>query len=267
MEEKRGLMFSLNKEKLFKTNRSQVTIFIIIAIVIISAILIFFLWIKPTYFAQKGELNFEECVADAVEGEINNLGVSGGFADPEFYYLYEDDKIGYLCYTNLYYKPCAVLKPFLKNHFEEQLEKVAKEKINKCYENSVAELKAKGYDVVSGKVNSKIELKPKQVIVSVEAPISVSKQTTKKFRTFKIKINSPIYDMLMIATSILQYETKYGDSDVTSLMTLYPDFIIEKIKRGDGTTIYIIKNKESKTKFQFASRSFVWPPGYGYGMV
>ena len=50
-------------------------------------------------------------------------------------------------------------------------------------------------------------------------------------------------------------------------MTLYPDFIIEKIKRGDGTTIYIIKNKESKTKFQFASRSFVWPPGYGYGMV
>ena len=69
--------------------------------------------------------------------------------------------------------------------------------------------------------------------------------------------------MLMIATSILQFETSYGDSDISTLMLYYPDMAIEKVKRSDGTTIYIIEDKQSKLKFQFASRSYAWPPGYG----
>ena len=48
-------------------------------------------------------------------------------------------------------------------------------------------------------------------------------------------------------------------------MVFYPEFIIDKLKQGDGTTVYIITDKETETKFQFASRSFAWPPGYGMG--
>ena len=66
----------------------------------------------------------------------------------------------------------------------------------------------------------------------------------------------------MIATSILQYEAQLGDSDTTTLTTLHPDYIIDKIKRGDSTTVYILEDKIFGTKFQFASRSLVWPAGY-----
>ena len=69
--------------------------------------------------------------------------------------------------------------------------------------------------------------------------------------------------MLMIATSIVQFETKYGDSDTSALMGFYPDYSIDKIKRSDGTTIYIIEDKQTKLKFQFATRSYAWPAGYG----
>jgi len=68
--------------------------------------------------------------------------------------------------------------------------------------------------------------------------------------------------MLMIATSLLQFEAKYGDSDTSSMMIYYPDYIIDKIKRDDGTTVYILENKEFGNKFQFASRSLAWPAGY-----
>ena len=75
-------------------------------------------------------------------------------------------------------------------------------------------------------------------------------------------MNSPVYEMVMIATSILQFEAKYGDFDTSSMMMFYPDYIIDKIKRSDGTTVYILENKIFGNKFQFASRSLAWPAGY-----
>ena len=45
-------------------------------------------------------------------------------------------------------------------------------------------------------------------------------------------------------------------------LIFYPDLVIDKIKRDDGTTVYIIENADLKTKFQFASRSMAWPAGY-----
>ena len=38
-------------------------------------------------------------------------------------------------------------------------------------------------------------------------------------------------------------------------------FKFEKITQGDGTKIYIITERDTLEKFQFASRSYVWPQG------
>ena len=251
---------------MLKQKKGQVTIFIILAVLIVSGVLVFFLWVKPTYITPTREkLNFEDCIKDVVETEIENLGIQAGFVEPEFYYLYQDNKLGYLCYTNLYHELCVVQKPFLKQHFEKELKKAAREEIESCYENSIEELKRRGFDVVTGELSFNISLEPNKVNVHVESPISIVKQTGQRFEEFDIEIISPLYDILMIAQSILQFELTYGDVDVTSLMIYYPDLIIDKLKQGDGTTLYIIEDKLSKTKFQFASRSLVFPPGYGLG--
>jgi len=238
----------------------QVTLFILVAVLIVSAVLVFFLWAKPTYISRKGgNFGFENCVKDALGPMVGELGENAGFISPEFAYQYDGKKFAYLCYTNEYYSLCTIQKPFLRTHFQEQMEKAMKEKINNCYENSVDDLKARGYSVVSGSPDYKILLEPGVVRVEVNAPTVAG---TQKFARFNIKLNSPIYEMLMIATSILQYETKYGDSDVDTIMIKYPDYIVNKLKRGDGTTIYTIKDKLSGIKFQFASRSLAWPAGY-----
>jgi len=251
-------------KNLSASKRSQVTIFIIIAIIIVAGVLVYYLWLKPSYVAPTGEkLNIEKCMSDAIDEKIELLGNQGGFLEPEFFYLYKNDKIGYLCYTNLIYKPCVVQKPFLKQHFEDELERAVREKINKCYENSVNELKARGYDVVSGLPDLDILLEPGKVRVILDVPVFVSREGAQSFNRFESEIISPIYDILMIATSILQSETKYGDADVTGMMMFYPELDIGKIKRSDGTTVYIIEDLKSKTKFQFASRSFAYPAGYG----
>ena len=95
--------------------------------------------------------------------------------------------------------------------------------------------------------------------VEINAPTVIGSQS---FARFNVKVNSPVYEMVMIATSILQFEAKYGDFDTSSMMMFYPDYIIDKIKRSDGTTVYILENKIFGNKFQFASRSLAWPAGY-----
>ncbi len=240
--------------------KGQVTIFIIVAIMIVSVVLIFFLWAKPTYFSETGkELGFEDCVEDAVEQAIGELEKKAGFINPKFSYNYNGEKFTYLCYTNQYYEMCAVQVPFLKNSFEEQMEILIKDKVGTCYINSINDLKSQGYSVTQGNVDYDVFIEPDVVRVEIDAPTVVGSQS---FARFNVRVNSPVYEMVMIATSILQFETKYGDSDVSSMMGYYPDYIIDKIKRSDGTTIYVLENKIFGNKFQFASRSLAWPAGY-----
>jgi len=240
--------------------KGQLTLFILIALILVSVILLFFLWLQPTYlFEESGGLKFENCVRDALEETIDELSVNAGFINPAFTYPYNGEDFTYLCYTEAYYQTCVVQVPFLKNTFEEQAEKDLRDVIDGCYSSSIADLKAQGFEVKSGKVEYEVLLEPGVARVQVSAPTTVGSQ---KFARFNIKLNSHIYEMLMISTSILQYESQLGDSDVTSMMALYQDYIIDKIKRGDGTTVYILEDKILGTKFQFASKSLVWPAGY-----
>jgi len=243
--------------------KGQVTVFVIVAIVIVSVVLVFFLWIQPTYFSELGgRLDFEGCVGDAVEQAIDELGPNAGFVDPGFVYAYDGDEFVYLCYTPEYYVTCTVQVPFLKNVFDEQMEILIRDKIDSCYENSVDDLRAQGRDVVVGVVDYDVLIEPGVVRVEISAPTSVGSQS---FSRFNVGVNSPIYEMLMIATSILQSEAALGGADIDSIRLFYPDYSVSQIKRGDGTTVYILEHKVIGTKYQFASRSLAWPAGYDRG--
>jgi hypothetical protein len=248
-------MAEINMEK-----KGQVTIFIIVAIIIVVGILSYFLWIEPTYITDKGgTLGFEGCVEDVVEQAISELELKAGFINPEFTYAYNGQELTYLCYTNDYYETCTIQVPFLKNAFDEQMEQLIRGDIDSCYSNSINDLKSQGYSVSSGTVKYDVLIEPSIVRVEIDAPTTIGSQ---QFARFNVKVNAPTYDMVMIATSILQFETKYGDADTTTLMAFYPDYIIGKMKRSDGTTIYFLEHKGLGNKFQFASKSLVWPAGY-----
>jgi hypothetical protein len=244
-----------------KNGRGQVTIFIIIGLLIVSVILIFYFWVYPTYITEgRAGLGFEGCVEDSLEKAIEELGPSAGFINPEFVFMYLGERIPYLCYTNEFYVTCTVQKPFLKQHFEDNLDLFIREEINECYSDSVNELKARGYDVrSSGKLDYEILLEPGIVRAKIDAPTTVGSTSLARFN---VRLSSPLYEMTFISTSILQYESEFGDSDTTRITDFYPEYIIDKLKQGDGTTIYILSSKIYGNQIKFASRSLAWPAGY-----
>ncbi len=241
-------------------NRGQVTIFIIVSILVISSVLLFFLWVEPTYISERaGIKGFEGCIEDVLDDGIGELEGRGGFVDSDFTYAYNGEDFTYLCYTGEYYRTCTVQAPLLKRTFNDNLEILIRDDVEACYGASLESLKGQGYEVEEGDVEYDVDIEPGIVRMKINAPTTVGGN---QFTKFSAKTNAPTYEMLMIATSILQFESKYGDTDTSAMMLYYPDYYIEKVKRGEGTSVYTLEHKILGNKFKFASRSLVFPAGY-----
>ena len=133
--------------------KGQVTIFIIIAILIVAVgLIIFFVFpkIKTTQADTTNPVAFiEACIKDDIEDAIEKVSLQGGSIEPENYYLYQDDKIEYLCYTNEFYLPCLVQRPMLKQHIENEIENEILEETQKCFQSLKSSYEDQGYGVRS----------------------------------------------------------------------------------------------------------------------
>ena len=121
-----------------------------------------------------------------------------------------------------------------------------------------------GYEVSSSPGDLEVNFVPGSLNVEFISPMTISKESTQTFRKFVVSIDSEMYDLLMIAVSILDFESSLGDSETLLYLQYYPDLSIEKVKRN-GDTIYTLKNVVTNEEFRFASRSLVWPVGYNLG--
>jgi len=248
--------------------RGQITLFVILALVIISIVFLYIFWIQPTYITpQTIKPGLEGCMEEVVKDAIKQMEKQySGFPGLNFSYSYKGEQIPYLCYTNLYLQSCINQKPFLLQYFAAELKKMSQEGVMQCYENSLEDLRKKGIDIGEGQKIFNISLNPDQIVVSLKAPTSAARGgAAVQFTEFKSIIDSPVYNMMLIITYLVQQETRYGDSIIEDPMILHPQFLITKIRRDDGNKVYIIKEKNTGDIFKFATRSVAWPVGYGYG--
>lgn len=250
------------------SKRGQIAIFIIIAVVIVvgAVILYFFSPDLGFTFTDFTPTNFlTDCIQPEIKNGIDILSKQGGYANPEGYILYGGNRIKYLCYEAQYYLPCKVQQPLIKEHFENELNEMVKKRTDECVDELQAEYERRGY-TVSGLsvVESDVTIVPGEIRIDVKAPMTVKKDITQSFEEFNIEISSKMYDLLMLTTSIIDFESTYGDSETTLYIQYYPNLDIQKIKLGDGSKIYIVSDVTTGDSFTFATRSLAWPGGYGF---
>lgn len=248
--------------------RGQTTVFIILAIVIVVfGILIYFFYPQVSSalgFSVAPSAFMSECIQSEVLSGVDLLSKQGGYANPEGYITYEGQNVKYLCYTSQYYIPCYVQQPLLRAHFEQELAQLLKTKAESCATELENYYKSRGYTVSrDGETGVSVTIVPEKISVVVSAPMTVTKENTQKFREFRFEEKSNMYSLLMTATSIIDFESTYGDSETTSYMQYYPNLKIQKNKLGDGSKIYTLSDVTSGESFTFASRSLAWPGGYG----
>jgi len=268
--------FSLDKGMLKK--KGQVTIFVIIAVVVVGMIILFFAFtdvgrdiIKPilpegSTDASNVEEQLESCIIDSevLNTEIENILKQGGNNDPSFFFLHQSIKMSYLCYSSDYYEPCVNQQPLLLQHVENEIKKSTISTISDCVQELEKDLDRNGYEVQSDGYEVIIDITQENINIKMDYPLRIKKgESIQTFEGFEIKKPSEAYQLILVSTSIIGFEANYGDSDPVTYMSLYPNTRVEKLKQGDGTTLYRISARDTLEEFNFATRSYAQPPGYG----
>ena len=247
-----------------KPNKAQVTLFVILALAIIIVLILLFVGKDKigTLITSKSPIEqVRECVDEPLERALDIISVQGGSLDPGNYYLYQGNKIEYLCYTEENYKQCVMQKPLLKQSIEKELESYLQPRVKNCINAVKTSLQKKGYSVSSKNPEIDVQLIPNTILVDIKPDLQITKDKTESYKSIKTDYTSQLYSLVMIASSILNWEARYGDSETMNYMLYYPSMKVEKKKQGEGSTVYILTERNSLDKFMFASRSMALPAG------
>ncbi len=250
--------------------RGQLTIFVILAIIIfVLGILLYMFYPEVSGFFGGGEENptrfIQSCIDenDKFEKVVQTISLQGGSMNPQHYVFYKNTNIEYLCYTNEDYNTCVVQQPMLDSHIESEIEKELSDEVDVCFDKLEDSFKKRGYIVNLKRGINDVELLPDKIVFTFNNSLTLTKQDTKEYGSFVITLNNNLYELVSMANSIISSETVYGDAETTTYMNYYHDKKVEKTKLSDGTAVYVISERNTGNKFQFASRSLTWPPGYG----
>jgi hypothetical protein len=246
------------------SRKGQVTIFVILALILVAVVVIIFAFPEVNVFSDS--VNPGQYLKSCIEPEINvikdTLSSQGGYANPTHYTFYQDVKLQYLCYISESYLPCVVQQPLLLKHVEKEVKNYIEPRAKQCLQDLKNQYERKGYDVKSSSSEIKISVISGKILVDFLAPLTVTKETTQTFQKFAVSVDSSWYDLILTAVSVIQYESTLGDSETGLYILYYPNLKIEKTRRDDGTTIYQISDVTTDDRFDFATRSLIWPQGF-----
>lgn len=248
--------------------RGQVTFFVLIALVLVGIIIALIAIPRlrgPTLESTQDPAAFlRECIQPTLTARLGTLAEQGGYLNPEGFIEYNNTKIKYLCYASEDYKTCAVQQPFIKEHVETELTTALQGTARQCVQDLKDAFQSAGYTVGGTFERFTLTFIPGSMVAVIEAPLTLEKQTRRTYQQFQFTLPSEYYDLLYIATSIIEYESQVGNSETSLYVQYYPDITMDKASLGEGSRVYRIKNVLTQESFQFASRSLVFPPGYGF---
>lgn len=252
---------------LLNYKKGQVTIFIIIALMIVVLIaMIFVSRIPPKVDISDDKTPhsfIESCTKQAVQEALKKIQETGGDIGPKLSVRYENINRSYLCYTTRFYQPCVNQRPGLIEHIETQITEYIKPKLLTCFDSLESDL-SKRYQIEMGDMEVKTKLAPKEVLIEINRKFKMSRGDTKtmEFENFKIQLLHPIYDLAKVSNEIVNQEARFCSFNALGYMTVYPQFDITRFKTGDADIIYKVKDRSSAQDFNFAIRSCPLPPGF-----
>ena len=256
-------VIELDLSLLGKSKNAQVTLFVILSLLLVVAIgILFYYWRPGILFQDDLQPRLESCISSSIDENVKALALNAGVLEPRFSYIYDGKNHTYLCYTEDLYRPCVNQEPMISRVFEDSLVVLLEEEFQDCYDSSFADLRRRGYDVDQGEATFNLSIDPQGISIIIDAPMTVSTEDTSvRTQRYSYVHSTNLYELLMVATSLVQFETFYGDSEQTIQMRLYPDIHIDKRRQGDQTKVYILTERNENIEYRFAVRSFPRPVG------
>jgi hypothetical protein len=253
--------------KIMKNKKAQLSMFIILALIIVVLIAIAFiiynnsgLKIKPS---EDPKAYIEKCTSDSLE-EVENLIVKNNFylnLSGNFVF-FNGTKVPYLCRSSLFYGPCVNQEPMLIENVRKDIENYTTKDIEKCLTILIKDLKNKGYLVSEGNLKLNVEFKDNFIIANIDKKIVLKKaEETKIYENFISQVPSPLFELMKTSQKIVDYESTYCEFNDINWMLNYPKTSITNFVTGDKTKVYTLTDKVTNKKINFAVKACVLPAG------
>lgn len=263
------------KINLLNHKKAQVTIFIIVAVIIVALIALFFL-IRTDVIPiinhgpdENPESFLESCIKDKIRETANKIAIQGGYIQNKFNITFKFEEegqfqdISYLCYNQNYYLPCINQEPMFIQHLKKEIENEIENDVEGCFSDLASSLEKDGYVVDVDYKGFKVELMPKKVILDIDGEMTLTKtDETRKEKDFRVSINTRFYDLAVVVQEIVNQEARFCNFDQLGFMFFYPKFDIEQFITSDSIIIYTVKHRDTQERFRFAIRGCVIPPGF-----
>ena len=259
------MIISLQK----KGNRAQVTIFIILAIVVVSAIvLISFLYIKPSVSRNAfsdPQTYIQKCIEPIAKEKLNEISEQGGYISPNNFLTYENTKVQYHCYTSQNEQLCTNYEPNLKSQIEKELYNNLQGDVETCFGNLKSSLS--GYDYAEEPLSFSVDLVPSGIKFNITKKITISRnEQTKVVSDFHFSLSDPIYDFIRLENRIVNEEVTCNcpeescSADVLALSKENFNFDIRLFISGKNEKVYSLKEINTGRDFMFSVRNCVKLP-------
>lgn len=240
--------------------KGQVSIWVILALVLVGAILVFFTLENRPSLTTAQEFNpqqfIESCVREIVEEAADKMMPQGGFLEPKVFKMYNDTKVAYLCKLEGYYATCTNLHPMLMSEITQQIKSYSEQRIEQCFQDMKIEGEKKNKNIEMGGMNLSVGLAPREIILNIARDVKITEGESQRIiDKFDVDVSSPIYDLARVAMIIANNERKYCYFEYVGYMALDREVDIRKFVMSDATIIYTIKDKQSGKIMNIATRS------------
>ncbi len=236
--------------------RGQVTIFIIVAIILVSAIGGFFIIRdriieKPlSTEASSVYLFVESCIKETGEEVIYWIGRGGGYYfPPEFS---TETGIPYYFSDNKNYMPS-------KAEVEKEISNFVSEMLFFCTRNFI---NFPDLEINQGEIRTRTEVKDEEVILNIKYPLSITKgESTSRLEDFETKIPMRLGIVYNSVEEFIKEQLTHEDICLSCILdiSLKEDLYIDMIDYDSETVVFLFRDEYSKInnetfEFVFANR-------------
>jgi len=250
-----------------RLKKGQVTIFVIIALIIIVSIIMLFILLRNMSDKKIETINpkqyIETCVSDTLSIPIEKILMGGGKINPNLFILYQGEEYNYLCYSANIFDNCLNIYPQLRTLVEQEIKNSIEEDVKSCFTKLKEIYIAQGFDINEENQKLGVNILPGKVLVNIDKALKITKDNdTQLFSKFNTYLNNHLYDFLAITNNLVNEEARRCNFEYNGYMLGYPDYDIRIIKQ-DSSKLYKIKNRKTGAEFRFAVKGCVYPQGEG----
>jgi hypothetical protein len=249
-----------------KNKSAQVTIFIILAILIVSVIIVFFVY--PVFFPADSTKNPEQYLKDCAKNSLeiseknlfdSNILIKGNFSD---YMLYQSRKVPYICSTSEFYIPCIPQQPGLLSEVSQTIDNKLSRDLNVCFESLSDSFEKQGYYLKNKSFSVTSVLVSGKIKVNIDSNLILErgKETATVGKTY-LEYNSPLFDLIKLMQIITNYESVACEFNDLNWMRFDSSIIISRFRASDQTKVYTISDRNTNKQLNFAIKTCVLPAG------